>query len=419
MTLEKGKDLKVEIIAIGTELLTPHFHDTNSLYLTQRLNDLGLEVAFKSIVGDEMKNLVESLRIALSRSDIVIGMGGLGPTQDDRTREALALSLNRKLIYKADLFRKIEERFKKRNLEMPSVNKKQAYIIEGSHPLPNLHGTAPGLWLETVSHLMVFLPGPPHELKPMFESCVWPRLQKLKTSFTERRILKITGLAESAVESLMGDVYPRDLTLNLSILASPGQIEIHLSGHSEKSKLQAEKKVGALEEILLERLKDNVFSTKGEELEEVTGRLLRGKKETLAVAESCSGGLLSHRITSVPGSSDYFLQGVVAYSNTAKIQILGVPSELIRKYGAVSPQVGEAMAKGIRKKAQATYSLSITGIAGPAGGTREKPVGLVYTALSSADDTEVVSNRFLGNRSSIKFQSSQKALDMLRRHLLK
>ncbi len=417
--MKNKKDLKIEIVAVGSELLTPHFQDTNSLYLTQRLNDLAMEVSFKTIVGDDWNDLTQRIHEALSHADIIIAMGGLGPTRDDRTREAFASVLERKLVFKKELLKKIEARFKHRGLSMPFVNKKQAYIIDGAQVLENRNGTAPGLWLDTEEKTVILLPGPPHELKPMFESLVWPRFKKIRINFIARRVLKTAGLTESKIETLIFDAYPKVPYLKLTTLAYPGQIDIHLTGYSTESQDHAEKRVQKLEKTILQRLGDNLFSTSGEELEEVIGKLLRHNKKTLAVAESCTGGLLGHRITNVSGSSEYFKQGVVAYSNEAKINLLGVSPDLIEEHGAVSSQIAQAMASGIKEKTQASYGLAITGIAGPTGGTAEKPVGLVFAALSWNEGQEVSKNLFSGKREAIKFQSSQKAMDMLRRYLLK
>ena len=417
--MKAKKDLKIEIMAVGSELLTPYFQDTNSLNLSERLEDLGMEVSYKTTVGDDWDDLALCIKLALSRADIIIAMGGLGPTKDDITREAFATVLERKLFFNKELLQKIEERFKRRRLSMPEVNKKQSYVIDGAEILENRNGTAPGIWLDTGSKKIMLLPGPPHELKPMFDESAWPHLQEFKTDYTARKVLKITGLTESKIETRILDLYPDDPDLRLTTLASPGQIEIHLSGHSKKNQEEAEEKVQKLENNILGRLKENVFSASGEELEEVVGRLLRLNKKTLAVAESCTGGLLGHRLTDVPGSSDYFLQGVVAYSNEAKIDLLGVSPALVEKHGAVSSQAAEAMAQGMREKARSSLGLAITGIAGPSGGAPEKPVGLVYVALAWDKGSEVVKNLFLGNREKIKFQSSQKALDMVRRHLVK
>ena len=253
----------------------------------------------------------------------------------------------------------------------------------------------------------------------MFDSSVWPKLQSYRKKHTARRALKITGLTESKIETLISDLYPQEPYARLTTLAYPGQIEIHLTVFSEKNQERAEESICKLEKKILGRLKENVFSTTGEELEEVVGRLLRIHKKNLAMAESCTGGLLSHRLTNIPGSSDYVLQSMVVYSNEAKAYNLGVSADLIEQHGAVSSQVATAMAVGIREKARSSYGLSITGIAGPAGGTPEKPVGLVYTAMAWDSGTDVIKNLFLGNRETIKFQSTQKALDMVRRRLLK
>ena len=417
MKLEENS--RIEIIAVGDELLTPHYQDTNSLYITQRLNDLGMEINFKSIVGDSRDDLADCIRSSLVRSDIIFLIGGLGPTEDDRTREVVASTLGKKLMFKEQILNKIKQRFERRGFEMPSVNNKQAYIIEGSSVLENKHGTAPGLWLEAGGKILILLPGPPHEIKPMFENYVWPRFLEFQKQFMRRRVLKISGLTESKIDSLLFDIYPLQPLVKLTILAYPGQIELHLSSRSLESHKKADETLDDLEHTLQKLLGENIFSSSGEELEEVIGALLRQAQKTLSIAESCTCGLLGHRITNVPGSSDYFQQGVLTYSNDSKVQLLGIPYDLILQHGAVSHEVAEAMAIGIRKRSGSDIGLSITGIAGPNGGSPEKPVGLVYVGLAWENELEVAKNIFLGNREVIKFQSSQKALDMLRRHLLK
>ena len=409
---------KIEIIAVGSELLSPHFQETNSLFLIQRLNDLGLEANYKTVVGDDWEDLTAAINNSISRARIVFIMGGLGPTQDDRTREALASVLHRRLLFRQDVFEQIQKRFQRRKISMPAVNKKQAYVLEGSDWLENKKGTAPGIWLETPSNIFAVLPGPPIELKSMFETSVWPRLTQFQQIYSLRKIFKITGLTESKIESLIQKEYPEDKDSRLSTLARPGQIEIHLFCRSQKDLAHAKKNMKELSRALLLKLGDNVFSTANEELEEVVGALLRKRKKSIAVAESCTGGYLAHRLTNVPGSSTYFLLGVVAYQNEQKNTLLHVPQELLEKHGAVSSEVAAAMAEGIRKRSSADYGLAITGIAGPGGGTADKPVGLVFTALASKHSTEVKKNLFLGERESIKFQSSQKALDMLHRYLI-
>jgi len=409
---------RVLIMAIGSELLTPYFQDSDSLYMTQRLNDLGLKVTTKTISSDDHDALYLQFKIALAQAELIFASGGLGPTEDDRTREVAAEALERKLVLDEDLLLKIHERFARRGIAMPASNKKQALVPEGAEILPNEHGTAAGLWLNTGKNIVVLLPGPPHELKPMFESQVWPRLEQFRAGYCGRRVLKITGLTESKLEDLIKDLYPRAANLQVTTLASPGQIEIHLASFAAQSAELAEEGLKPVEEALLERLKDRVFSTNGEELEAVVGNLLRARGETVAVAESCTGGLISHRLTNVPGSSEYFQEGTIAYSNESKRDDLQVPIDHIRKFGAVSSQVVRAMAMGARSKARSTYALAVTGIAGPEGGTEQKPVGLVFTALATEKSVEVVKSQYLGNREHIKFQASQYALDMLRRTLL-
>ncbi|MFC2168945.1 competence/damage-inducible protein A [Acidobacteriota bacterium] len=416
--MNNREQFKVEFIAVGSELLLPYFKDTNSLYLTKHLNDIGMDVSFRTIVGDDWDDLILSIQSALSRADIIFTIGGLGPTYDDRTREAFSHVLGRKLIFKKELLEKIEERFRKRGIIMPRVNEKQAYIFKGAQILENRNGTAPGLWLDTGEKIVSLLPGPPHELKPMFETYVLPRLQEFKTGYRIRQVLKITGLTESKTEAILSDIYPDSPYLKLILLASPGQIEIHLTSYSDQSQHQAESRMQKIEKSIVNRLKRDIFSTSNEELEEVVGKLLSSQGHTLATAESCTGGLLGHRLTNVPGSSKYFLQSMVVYSNESKNQALNISASFIEKNGAVSAEVAQIMAIRTREIAQASLGLAITGIAGPGGSTPEKPVGLVYIALAWDKGIEIEKNLFLGNREIIKFQASQKALDMLRRFLL-
>jgi nicotinamide-nucleotide amidase len=416
--MKTQKDCIIEILAVGSEFLTPYFQDTNSLYLTRRLNDLGLDVDFKSVVGDQWENLVTAFTQSLSRADLILVIGGLGPTRDDKTREAWASVLGKKLIFKQQLLRNIQKRFARRKMKMPAVNKKQAYVIPGAVVLENKNGTAPGLWIETDSNIVIMFPGPPGELKSMFEDSVWPRLEKFRAKFTVRRVMKTAGLTESYIESKIQKIYPQISDVQLTTLAYPGQIEIHLKADSDNKFTQAQEKIEQVQGMIKKVLKENIFSTDGRELEEVVGEMLKKRHETIAVAESCTGGLLGNRITNIPGSSDYFLLGLVTYSNKAKNDLLGISKEHLNRFGAVSSQTAKKMAECVREISQSSYGLSITGIAGPSGGTTKKPVGTVYTALSWDAGVEVEKNLFIGNRNAVKFQSSQKALDMLRRHLL-
>jgi nicotinamide-nucleotide amidase len=412
--------MKIEILAVGSELLTPAFTDTNSLYLTRRLNDLGWDVARKSIVGDDADDLAAFIRDAVARVDLLLIMGGLGPTEDDKTREACAEALGRKLVYREDLYAAIRERFRRWGRDLPPSNAKQAYVLDGAEVLENRNGTAPGLRLRDGRCEIVLLPGPPRELEPMFEVAVWPKLRERGEGATGRRVLKITGMGESDVETLIAGLYPPSGgPLRLTVLSAPGRIELHVTEFSRVKDVSVFPGLEALSRELQNRLGDHVYSTTDEELEEVVGRVLRARRQTLACAESCTGGLLAGRITGVPGSSAYFVEGFVTYNNEAKSRSLGVPPDLIRTHGAVSAEVAEAMAAGARFKASADYSLAVTGIAGPDGATPEKPVGLVFTALAWADGAETQRNIFFGRREQVRFQSTQKALDMLRRRLLR
>jgi nicotinamide-nucleotide amidase len=410
--------MKTEVLAVGSELLTADFQDTNSLYLAERLASIGLRFSFKTVVGDDDRDLARAVRSALSRSRLVIAMGGLGPTEDDRTREAFARALGRRLVFHPDILRTIEARFRRRGLAAPASNRKQAYVLRGAEALGNPNGTAPGQWLETDRNIVVLLPGPAHELKPMFEDFVLPRLRRRPTASLVRRVLRLTGLGESLMESRIADVYgalPSGVVL--TTLASPGDLAIHIIAQGTGGPERLERKIEAVEHALLQRLGDFVYSRDDKSLPEVVGAGLLSRGETLACAESCTGGLLGHRVTGVPGSSAYFLASVVAYANRIKEDFLGVSKASIGGSGAVSSAVAAAMAEGVRARAKSTYGLGITGVAGPGGGTMRKPVGLVYTALAGPDGVTVARNLFFGGRDHVKFQATQKALDMLRRRL--
>ncbi len=410
--------MKTEVLAVGSELLTPDFQDTNSLFLAERLATIGLRLSFKTVVGDDDRDLARAIRAALSRSRLVIAMGGLGPTEDDRTREAFARALGRRLVFHPDILRTIEARFRRRGLAAPATNRKQAYVLRGAEALANPNGTAPGQWLETGRHIVVLLPGPPHELKPMFENLVLSRLRRRSKGSLVRRILRLTGLGESLMESRIADVYGAlPAGVSLTTLASPGDLAIHIIVEGTGGAESLRQRIDAVENALIERVGDFVYSRDGRTLPEVVGAGLLARRETLACAESCTGGLLGHRVTGVAGSSAYFLGSVVAYANGVKRDFLGVPEAAIVRSGAVSAVVAAAMAEGVRRRMEATYGLGITGIAGPGGGTARKPEGLVYIALTGPGGTTVARNLFWSGRDHVKYQATQKALDMLRRRL--
>jgi nicotinamide-nucleotide amidase len=412
--------MKTEIIAVGSELLTPDFQDTNSLFLTAGLNGIGVGVNFKTVVGDEENDLARAFRTALGRSRLILSMGGLGPTEDDRTRETLAKVLGLKLVFRNDILARIRERFRRRGLDMPPSNLKQCYVIEGAEALDNPNGTAPGLWLATARHRIALLPGPPREIRPMFENHVLPRLAAGGKGSMVRRSIRLTGLGESSMESLMTPVYAAvPAGVSVTTLASPGDLAIRLTYMGPAPRAAAETSLDDLEKKIKEALSPWIYSLNGDNLESVVGALLKGKGQTVACAESCTGGLLGHRLTGVPGSSAYFLESAVVYSNASKTRRLGVPKSLLEKHGAVSAASARAMAVGIRNTARADVGLSVTGIAGPDGGTARKPVGLVYIALAHEKGVAVTKGLFFGGRAQVKFQSSQKALEVLRKFLIK
>jgi nicotinamide-nucleotide amidase len=414
--------VNAEIIAIGSELLTPFRQDTNSLYLTEKLNELGVEVIFKTIVGDNREHLTACACLALSRAEIVFFIGGLGPTEDDLTRESVATALGLEIRRDAEILADLERRFAERGYTMTANNLKQADVIAGAIALPNPQGTAPGQWIsgkyEGRERIVVLLPGPPHEMKSLFEQQCLERLRaKVPQTFIATRVLKITGMGESACDARVAPIYKRYADVQTTILAGAGEIQLHLKMRGTSSEA-AQQTVDELVEKIEEELGDSVFSDNGDSLEQIVGYYLQMRNATLAVAESCTGGLVAERITSVSGSSRYFLGGAVVYSNELKTAFADVPAVLIAKHGAVSREVAAALAEGIRKRCGATLGIGITGVAGPTGGTAEKPVGLVFHALAGERGTEVVERKFPGDRKRVRQFASQQALDMVRRKLM-
>ena len=418
--------MKCEIIAVGSELLTPYRQDTNSLYLTEKLNEIGVAVTFKTIVGDRQRDLVNAVRTALARADLIAVMGGLGPTEDDLSREAVAEALGVTVRRDAQLVAALAARFAARRIQMTDNNLKQADIIEGAQTLPNPNGTAVGLWLDTkfvtkgAAHrkLVMLVPGPPNECKPLFANECIPRLRAiLPVRHIAKRILKATMIPESTADALLAPIYSRYKDVDTTILA--GNCEIQLQVTCSKPTLEAaQQRVDELATKMEEALDQHLFSSTNETLEQIVLYYLEMKQQTLAVAESCTGGLLSQRLTSISGSSRSFLGGAVVYSNELKTDFANVPAELITRHGAVSTEVAEAMARGIRQRVGSSIGVGITGIAGPGGDTEEKPVGLVYIAVSDAQRTQSLECNFRGDRERIRQWASQQALDMLRRRLM-
>ncbi|KXK04817.1 MAG: hypothetical protein UZ17_ACD001000820 [Acidobacteria bacterium OLB17] len=411
--------LSAEIIAIGSELLGPTRVDTNSLWLTEQLNDIGVEVQLKTIVGDDGARLEEAVADAVKRADIIITTGGLGPTEDDITRVSTAKALGRELVYHDEIEAVLRERFQRWGRKMPEINKRQAFIVEGAEILENPRGSAVGMLLELGAKRIAILPGPPRENQPMFTDFVLPRLKELVGDvFVARRVMKIVGLGESAVDEIAAPIYNSVERASTSILFNKTEVELHVSVRRDSRK-EADADADELARRLSDAFGIAMFSTNGETMEEVIGRLLRERSETLALAESCTGGLVARRVTEVAGASAYFGEGVVTYSYEAKVRLLGVRQETLDKFGAVSAECAEEMAAGIRERSGADHAISITGIAGPDGGTDEKPVGTVFIAYAGPNG--VASRKFFlpGDRYLIRWRTSQAALDVLRRALLK
>jgi nicotinamide-nucleotide amidase len=409
--------MNAEIIAVGSEMLTPERVDTNSLYLTAELNKLGVEVVSKFVIGDDRERLAAAIRHALSRSPILILSGGLGPTEDDVTRDAVAQALDRRLIFQEDIAAWLAERFAKARRKMAEINKRQAYLVEGAEMLSNDRGTAPGQWLEESGAVAMLLPGPPHELKSMFERHCIPRLARLVPKQSIRTLFfRVTGMAESDLDELISPVYKKYENPACTILAANGDLQIHLrarcASDADAEALLAE--VGGPIELLLG---DRLYSQNGDPLEVVVGNLLRGSHATLAVAESATGGMLGERITSVSGSSDYFVGGFLTYTDAMKTELLGVPAELLAEHGAVSRETAEAMAIGARRRTNASYAISITGAAGPDSGDDRVPVGSMWVGLADEAGAIALHRQFLGDRQRIRTFVVQMALDMLRRRL--
>jgi nicotinamide-nucleotide amidase len=412
-----------EIIAAGSELLTPFRLDSNSLYLTAELNALGVACRRKQVVGDRQEDLAGAMREALGRADLVFVTGGLGPTDDDVTRPAAAAATGAALVAEAGLAEGLRRRFAARGWAMPERNLRQAERLEGAEILPNPNGSAPGQWLPLQRAVLCLLPGPPRELRPMWTAEVAPRVQRwcaargLAPVPLAARQLTVAGRPESAVDEIAAPIYGRYPEVETTILAaSPGEIELHLRAPAPLSA-----RLEALLAELAAALAPAVFTTRGEPLEAVVGARLRARGQTLAVAESCTGGLLAGRVTAVAGASDYFPGGVVSYGNEVKARELGVRRETLEAFGAVSAECAAEMAAGLRRRWGVDWALAITGIAGPGGGSAEKPVGTVFIALAGPEtwraEPEVQRCRLSGERDRIRRWSTTLALEALRQAL--
>jgi len=410
--------MNAEILAVGTELLLGQIANTNAQYISQRLPEVGVNVYYHGVVGDNPKRLKNALNIALSRSDVVIMTGGLGPTKDDLTKETVAEVLNRKLVLDEDSLNVMRSFFAKHNRVMTENNIKQAYLPEGCIIIRNKNGTAPGCIIEHGDKIVIMLPGPPSEMRPMFDETVIPYFRNKSNSRLVSRFVKIFGVGESAVEDKIMDLIDNQTNPTIAPYAKPGEVMLRVTANCNTLE-EAEKLINPIVDEIKNRLGDAVYSTDNKELEEIVADLLLSKNVTISVAESCTGGLISKTFTDIPGISKVFMSGIVSYSNNAKIDILGVKPETIQKYGAVSKNTAIEMAENIRKISNTDIGISSTGIAGPSGGSEEKPVGLVYVAMATKDGVECKELRLWGERTRIRNVTCLHAMDMVRRYLLK
>ena len=412
--------MNAEIISIGSEHLLGEIINTDAPYLCQRLSTLGIEIERQITIGDDKKGIASSLEEALRRVKMVITIGGLGPTPDDITKKVIATVAEEQLVLNEGILSEIEKKFKEEKKPMPSDNIKQAFLPRDSYPLENKVGIAPGFILETRNRIIIALPGPYNELVPMLEEKVVPYLkERLEVrEVIKSLVLRTTGLPESRVAEKLKDIMKKSKNPQVSLLAHENIVDIRMVAKARDEKT-IEKMNERMGKRISKRLGNYIFGTGKQTLEEVIGYLLYMRKKTIAVAESCTGGLISHRLTNVPGSSNYFLGSVVAYSDKIKRERLGVKKTTLEKYGAVSEKAAEEMAKGAKKLIRSDFGLGITGIAGPTGATKEKPIGLIYIALAYKDKVETREFKFRGEREVIKAKAANAALDMVRRHLLK
>lgn len=406
-----------EIIAVGSELLTASRIDTNSLWLTDQLNTLGIEVVSKCVIGDDRARLADAVRGALGRVRLVMITGGLGPTEDDVTRDAVATALGRQQSFREELCEAIAARFRSIGRPMAEINKRQAYLIEGAESLPNDRGTAPGQWIDEGDASVALLPGPPRELKAMFELQCLPRLQqRLPAAVIRTRFYRVACMGESDVDQIIAPVYTKYVNPVTTILSGQADIQIHLRSRAAAAD-ECEKALAEVGAEIERLLGDAVYTVCGDPLEKVVGSMLAERGRTVAFAESLTGGGLAAKFTSVAGASRYFAGAIVAYSNEAKQALLGVPADMLAEHSAVSEPVAAAMAAGAREKFRADYGVSLTGYAGPDGGDERNPTGTVYIGVAGPGNTSVRRLHFGGDRDRTRSLSAVWALDMLRREI--
>lgn len=406
-----------EIISVGTELLLGNIINTNAQYLSQKISELGFDVYYHSVVGDNMERLIEQIKLSRSRADIIITTGGLGPTDDDITKSGLCNALGIDLVLHKESLEKINSYFNKTGKEMPDINKRQAYIPSGGKNIENNNGSAPGIIYEDKNNIFILLPGPPGEMKPMFDKNVFPYLKDKSDSIIESKTLKVVGIGESSLQVMLQSLLDSQTNPTIALYAKVGEVHVRVTAKTDK-KSEADYIIDQMIEKIKNILGDNLYGYCDDTLEGTINKLLKKNKKSIAIAESCTGGLVSDRLTNISGASDSYINGVVSYSNEAKIKVLGVKEDTINKYGAVSRETASEMAVGVKNISKTDIGMSITGIAGPDGGTDEKPIGLCYIGLAFKNDVYTYEFYFNGNRIKIKSNASTKALDILRRFLI-
>ena len=408
--------MKAELICVGTELLLGQILNTNAQFLSVELSKLGIDLYYETVVGDNKQRLSDIFKTAIDRSDLIIFTGGLGPTTDDITKETVSEVMGVPLELHEESLREIKEYFKKLNRDMPANNEKQAYLPVGCIVLKNDEGTAPGCIIEKDNKIVVVLPGPPRELQPMFNRYTKPYLLNKTDEIIYSKVLKFFGIGESDLETRLASLIKKQSNPTIALYAKPGEVTVRITAKTNNNET-AQKLIKPVEDEIRHIAGEYIYGIDDQTLEEVVFDLLKEKEMTISTAESCTGGLLSEKLTRLPGISKYFNQGVITYSNDSKVNLLGVKKETLEKYGAVSGNTAEEMAYGIRLSSKTYMGLSITGIAGPTGGTEFKPVGLVYIGVSTPEKTWNKELRLSGSRDKIRNMAAMYSLDEARKYL--
>lgn len=409
--------MKAETIAVGSELLLGQIANTNAQIISKELQKIGIDVFFHTCVGDNEQRILGVLETAFQRSDVIIFTGGLGPTRDDLTKETVSSFLKLPLVTDEASLENIRRFFEMRGSAITPNNFKQALIPQGSHAVPNNNGTAPGVFVEHQGRIIVMLPGPPFEMEPMFHETVIPQLAKASNNVIFSKVMRFYGLGESSLEVQIQDLLEQQTNPTIAPLAKMGEVTLRLTAKA-KSRSEALELIAPVEQKIMDKIGSYLYGYDDETPESIVAGLLSRQKKTISIAESCTGGLMTHMLTNVPGISQYLERGIVSYSNRSKMDLLGVDEAVLNRFGAVSSETAEQMAKGIRANSGTDIGVSITGIAGPGGGTKAKPVGLVYIGYSCDDYTHTEEHRFWGTRQTIKARSANSALHLVRKNLM-